>query len=61
MRQGKETQIQALTTSDLYFSPFRIEQGKRLWWGTQRVEIRPRPVAVLRYLERVAEFTRLYS
>jgi DNA-binding winged helix-turn-helix (wHTH) protein/tetratricopeptide (TPR) repeat protein len=50
MAQGKEPPAQAPTMSDLYFGPFRLEQGARLWSGHQQVAIRPRPLAVLRYL-----------
>ena len=34
----------------LSFGPFRVEAAKRLWHGTQLVEIRPRPLVMLRYL-----------
>lgn len=34
----------------LHFGPFRVEAAKRLWRGDQLVEIRPRPLALLRYL-----------
>jgi len=50
MPQKKETSIQAETESDLHFGPFRLEQAKRLWRGNQQVGVRPRPLAVLRYL-----------
>ena len=29
------------------FGSFRLEQAERLWCGTQLVEVRPRPLAVL--------------
>lgn len=50
MTQGKEPSVQTPTAPDLYFGPFRLEQGTRLWSGNQQVAIRPRPLAVLRYL-----------
>src|SRR5438034_8320657 len=34
----------------LGFGLFRLEAAKRLWQGDQLVELRPRPLAVLRYL-----------
>ncbi len=34
----------------LHFGPFRVEAAKRLWRGGQMVEIRPRPLMMLRYL-----------
>src|SRR5262245_49169191 len=50
MAQSKETSTSAQAESDLYFGPFRLEQAKRLWRGEHLVEVRPRPLAVLRYL-----------
>ena len=41
---------QAGAESDLYFGPFRLESNKQLWRGKQPVRVRPRPLAVLRYL-----------
>ena len=35
---------------DLYFGPFRLEKARRLWRGEELVEVRPRPLAMLRYL-----------
>jgi predicted ATPase/DNA-binding winged helix-turn-helix (wHTH) protein len=35
---------------DLSFGPFRLQGAKRLWRGEQVVDVRPRPLAVLRYL-----------
>ena len=41
---------------DLYFGPFRLERAKRLWQNEQWVDVRPRALAVLRYLaERAGE------
>ena len=34
----------------LGFGLFRLEAAKRLWQSNQLVELRPRPLAVLRYL-----------
>src|SRR5262245_9072052 len=50
MAQSQETPFQAGAEIDLYFGPFRLESTKRLWRGAQLVTIRPRPLAVLRYL-----------
>ncbi|HEV8714317.1 MAG TPA: AAA family ATPase, partial [Candidatus Binatia bacterium] len=36
--------------TDLRFGPFRLEATKRLWRGDRVVGIRPRPLAMLRYL-----------
>jgi DNA-binding winged helix-turn-helix (wHTH) protein len=36
--------------ADLCFGPFRLEGSKRLWREDQLVALRPRPLAVLRYL-----------
>ncbi len=38
------------TQTELRFGPFRLEGSKRLWRGDHAVEIRPRPLAMLRYL-----------
>src|SRR5215813_4788009 len=50
MAQSRETSTPAQAASDLYFGSFRLEQAKRLWRGEQLVDVRPRPLAVLRYL-----------
>lgn len=50
MAQGKEMPNQAADDSHLYFGPFRLERDTRLWRGEQVVELRPRSLAVLRYL-----------
>lgn len=50
MTQMRETPTQTRTESDLYFGPFHLEQTKRLWRGNQLVGVRPRSLAVLRYL-----------
>jgi DNA-binding winged helix-turn-helix (wHTH) protein len=50
MERSVEQVPQALAPSDLYFGSFRLESTKRLWRGTQPVAVRPRPLAVLRYL-----------
>ena len=50
MARSVEPVPQALATSDLNFGSFRLESTKRLWRGTQPVAVRPRPLAVLRYL-----------
>ena len=50
MASGHETSTQPAVRSDLYFGPFRLEGTKHLWRGERLVEMRPRPLAVLRYL-----------
>jgi len=50
MALGHETPTALTVKSDMYFSPFRLESSKRLWRGERFVEVRPRPLAVLRYL-----------
>src|SRR5215475_7059179 len=50
MTQSGEQLTQARDESDLHFGSFRLESNRRLWWGAQRVPVRPRPLAVLRYL-----------
>jgi DNA-binding winged helix-turn-helix (wHTH) protein len=50
MVQGKRTPIQAEAETFLHFGPFRLEGTKRLWRGEHLVDVRPRPLAVLRYL-----------
>ncbi len=50
MASGHETLTQPAVRSDLYFGPFRLEGAKHLWRGEHLVEMRPRPLAVLRYL-----------
>ena len=50
MAQGQERPNQAADDSNLYFGPFRLERDIRLWRGEQVVELRPRSLAVLRYL-----------
>lgn len=49
MAQSQETPTQ-VTKADLYFGPFRLESTKRLWRGEQLIDIRPRPLTMLRYL-----------
>lgn len=48
--QDSEVALEKAGESALYFGPFRIEAAKRLWRGEQLIEIRPRPLAMLRYL-----------
>src|SRR4029453_17098884 len=36
--------------SELHFGSFRLEIGKPLWRRDQRIDLRPRPLAMLRYL-----------
>jgi len=50
MPQGSKTPPQAAAEADLYFGPFRLENSKRLWQGKELVNVRPRTLAVLRYL-----------
>src|SRR5262245_53060261 len=50
MAQSGERATPAQAEADLCFGPFRLEGTKRLWHGEQQVEVRPRPLAVLRYL-----------
>jgi DNA-binding winged helix-turn-helix (wHTH) protein/tetratricopeptide (TPR) repeat protein len=50
MIPGKESLVETPTAPDLYFGPFRLDHGMRLWSGHEQVGIRPRPLAVLRYL-----------
>ena len=53
MVPSQKTPSQARAESDLYFGPFRLESSKQLWRGKQLVSVRPRPLAVLRYLLKV--------
>ena len=50
MAQESERPIQSVAESDLHFGPFRLEMHKRLWHGEHLVALRPRALAVLRYL-----------
>jgi predicted ATPase/DNA-binding winged helix-turn-helix (wHTH) protein len=50
MLQGGEIAPPQATESDLCFGPFRLAGVKRLWCGERQVDVRPRPLAVLRYL-----------
>src|SRR5262245_12202874 len=50
MTQGVKPPNQAETEEDLHLGPFRLEGTKRLWRGEQLIDVRPRPLAVLRYL-----------
>jgi len=50
MAYGKEGALAEPTSSDLGFGPFRLKGAKQLWRGEQLVNLRPRPLAVLRYL-----------
>ncbi|MBI3797369.1 MAG: winged helix-turn-helix domain-containing protein [Deltaproteobacteria bacterium] len=50
MAHGKEGALAETTSSDLGFGPFRLTGAKQLWRGEQLVNLRPRPLAVLRYL-----------
>jgi DNA-binding winged helix-turn-helix (wHTH) protein len=50
MAQAQERSIQAAAESDLHFGPFRLERNTRLWHGEQLVALRPRALAVLRYI-----------
>lgn len=50
MAQGQERPNQAADDSNLYFGPFRLERDICLWRGERVVELRPRSLAVLRYL-----------
>ena len=48
MAQNQESSAQS--QADLHFGPFRLEKAKRLWCADQFVNVRPRSLAVLRYL-----------
>ena len=50
MLQGRKIAPPQATESDLCFGSFRLEGVKRLWCGERHVDVRPRPLAVLRYL-----------
>src|SRR5262245_12675353 len=50
MVQGRKIVTPATTEAGLCFGTFRLEGAKRLWRGGHRVDLRPRPLAVLRYL-----------
>jgi len=50
MGQETETETAIIGEATLSFGPFHIEAAKQLWRGDQLVEIRPRPLAMLRYL-----------
>jgi len=50
MTQTVKTPSQAATQTTLHFGPFRLEGTKRLWREEHLVGVRPRPLAVLRYL-----------
>jgi DNA-binding winged helix-turn-helix (wHTH) protein len=50
MAQESERPIQSAAESDLHFGPFGLERNKRLWHGEHLVALRPRALAVLRYL-----------
>ena len=57
MAQSHTTLPQVDSEAELYFGPFRLEQTRRLWRGEQLIEMRPRPLAVLRYLAERAGMT----
>ena len=48
MAQNQERRAQS--QADFHFGSFRLEQTKRLWCAEQCVNVRPRALAVLRYL-----------
>ena len=50
MTQSIEPSAKVPDESDLYFGSFRLESTKRLWRDGQLLPVRPRPLAVLRYL-----------
>jgi DNA-binding winged helix-turn-helix (wHTH) protein/predicted ATPase len=50
MTQEISTDPQAEGQSKLRFGPFCLEAAKRLWRGNQLVDLRPRSLAMLRYL-----------
>jgi DNA-binding winged helix-turn-helix (wHTH) protein len=50
MVQQSSDDAQGVTEPELRFGPFRLEATKRLWRGDRLVDIRPRPLAMLRYL-----------
>src|SRR5262245_11357289 len=50
MIHGRTRALQAKAEADLYFGSFHLERAKRLWREDHLVNVRPRPLAVLRYL-----------
>src|SRR3954447_20377599 len=50
MRQEDGTDIQIEAQAELRFGPFCLETVKHLWRDNQLVDLRPRSLAMLRYL-----------
>lgn len=50
VQMSQETATATIGEPGLRFGSFRLEATKGLWHGDQMVEIRPRPLALLRYL-----------
>src|SRR5262245_35527772 len=50
MLRSRKIAPSAAPEPDLCFGLFRLEGVKRLWRGERRVDVRPRPLAGLRYL-----------
>ncbi len=49
MTQDNSDDAQSAAASELHFGPFRLDAIGQLWRGDQPVDIRPRPLAMLRY------------
>ena len=50
MAQEEQSPTPVSAEPDLYFGPFRLERNQRLWRGEHLVALRPRALAMLRYL-----------
>src|SRR5262245_20293447 len=50
MAQASSTNAQPTAELALHFGPFCLEAAKQLWRGDQRIDLRPRSLAMLRYL-----------
>jgi DNA-binding winged helix-turn-helix (wHTH) protein len=50
MMQESSADAQTMVESELYFGPFCLEAAKQLWCGDQRIDLRPRSLAMLQYL-----------
>jgi hypothetical protein len=48
--QESSADAQTMVESELYFGPFCLEAAKQLWCGDQRIDLRPRSLAMLQYL-----------
>src|SRR5215510_1010921 len=50
MTHKNNSKTQLMSESALSFGPFRVEAAKHLWRGDQLIGLRPRSLAMLRYL-----------